>query len=171
MQRLPICATAMAVATALSTPAFAHVSLETTQAAVGSSYEAVLTVPHGCSQSPTTEVALKVPDGFLNAEPQPKAGWKTSVESGAYETSHSTKGTKVMAGPLVITWSGGSIPADRRDEFVVRGVLADDLKPGTILYFKFVQTCAKGEEAWIGTSGDDEGSPAPALLVIRQVGP
>jgi periplasmic copper chaperone A len=41
------------IAALAASPASAHVTLETKQAAVGSYYKAVFAVPHGCAGSPT----------------------------------------------------------------------------------------------------------------------
>ena len=43
--------------------ASAHVTLERQEAPVGSSYKAVLRVPHGCDGSPTTAIRVRVPAG------------------------------------------------------------------------------------------------------------
>nr|WP_263486003.1 DUF1775 domain-containing protein [Mesorhizobium sp. CO1-1-11] len=44
--------------------AFAHITLETQEAAVGSTYKAVLRVPHGCDGKATTAVRAPHPHGM-----------------------------------------------------------------------------------------------------------
>ena len=61
-----------------ATIAFAHITLENQQAAVCASYKAVLRVPHGCEGSATVAVRVRVPDGYLDVKPMPKAGWKST---------------------------------------------------------------------------------------------
>jgi uncharacterized protein YcnI len=146
-----------------SSLAFAHITLDTGSAAVGSSYKAVLRVPHGCSGSGTTAIRLKVPEGFIDAKPMPKAGWTLDIKTGAYAKSYTLYGSPVTSGATEISWSGGNLPDNEYDEFVVRGTLAGDLAPGTTLYFPVLQICASGEEDWIDTSGSEDGTPAPGL--------
>lgn len=161
---------AVAILAALATPAFAHISLETGEAPVGSTYKAVLRVPHGCSGSPTTAIRLKVPEGFVSAKPMPKAGWTLAITTGDYAKSYTLYGSPVTSGATEISWSGGNLPDNEYDEFVVRGTLASDLPAGSTLYFAVIQTCANGEEDWIDTSGGDSETPAPGLKLLPAVG-
>jgi uncharacterized protein YcnI len=161
---------ACAVLATLSTPAFAHITLETGSAAVGSGYKAILRVPHGCDASPTTAISVKVPEGLIDAKPMPKAGWTLDIKTGDYARPYTLHGGEVVSGALEITWSGGNLPDDQYDEFVMRGTLAADLEPGTVLYFPVIQTCATGEEDWIDTSGSKDGSPAPGLKLLPAAG-
>jgi periplasmic copper chaperone A len=62
-----------AVAAIVAGPAHAHVSFENAQAAVGTTYKAVLRIPHGCDGKATDEV--RVPEGVIAVKPMPKAGW------------------------------------------------------------------------------------------------
>ena len=62
-----------AVAVLVTSPALAHVTLETKQATVGSSYKAVFTVPHGCAGSATTKIRVQIPEGVIGVKPMPKA--------------------------------------------------------------------------------------------------
>ena len=45
------------LAALVSGPAFAHVTLETSQAIAGSTYKAVVRVPHGCDGAATTRTS------------------------------------------------------------------------------------------------------------------
>jgi uncharacterized protein YcnI len=155
---------------ALASPAFAHISLETPGAAIGSAYKAVLRVPHGCDGNPTTAITLKVPEGLVSAKPMPKAGWSLAIKSGDYARSYTLHGSTVTAGAIEISWSGGNLPDTQYDEFVVRGTLARSLVPGETLYFPVIQTCTTGEEDWIDTSGSEDGTPAPALKLLPAAG-
>jgi uncharacterized protein YcnI len=163
-------AAAGALLVALAAPAFAHVTLEVVHAAVGGGYKAVLRIPHGCKGSATTAITLKVPEGYLTAKPQPKAGWTLDIKTGAYAKTYTLYGSPVTSGAVEINWSGGNLPDSEYDEFVVNGTLAGDLRPGDILYFPVVQTCAAGEEDWIDTSGSEDGTPAPGLKLLPAAG-
>ena len=56
MFRTILLGTALLGAAGATTIAFAHITLENQQAAVGASYKAVLRVPHGCDGSATVAV-------------------------------------------------------------------------------------------------------------------
>ncbi len=159
-----------AILAAMAAPAFAHVTLEVGEAPVGSTYKAVLRVPHGCSGAATTSITLRVPEGFISAKPMPKAGWTLDIKTGDYANTYKLYGSDVKSGAVEISWSGGNLPDNQYDEFVVRGTLASDLKPGTVLYFPIIQTCTTGEEDWIDTSGSEDGTPAPGLKLTQAVG-
>jgi uncharacterized protein YcnI len=171
MLRLPLRAAAAATLLAtLATPAFAHITLETPQAPVGSGYKAVLRVPHGCSGAATVAITLKVPEGFVSAKPMPKPGWKLDITTGDYARSYKLYGSDVTSGATEISWSGGNLPDNEYDEFVVRGTLAQSLAPGETLYFPIIQTCTTGEEDWLDTSGSEDGTPAPGLKLLPAAG-
>lgn len=158
-----------AIALVAATPAFAHVSLEQGQAAVGSTYKAVLRVPHGCDGNATVKIRVQIPEGVLSVKPMPKAGWETTTVKGPYKQSYELWGAKVTEGVTEITWAGGNLPDDFYDEFVFRGTLSDTLKPETKLFFPVIQTCSTGEEAWIEIPVDGQPEPelpAPGLELV-----
>jgi periplasmic copper chaperone A len=157
---------------AIGTPAWAHITLERGEAAVASSYKAVLKVPHGCKGSPTTAVRVKIPAGLIAVKPMPKPGWAISMTRGKYEKTYEYfHNAKLSEGVVELGWSGGSLPDEHYDEFVFQGFLAGDLKPETTLYFPIVQECAEGVHRWIeipagGKPADDLESPAPGLRLL-----
>jgi len=166
-------AAAGATLAAMAAPAFAHVTLQVPEAAVGGGYKAVLRVPHGCKGSDTTAITLKVPEGYLSAKPQPKSGWTLNIKTGDYAKTYKLYGSDVKSGAVEISWSGGSLPDNEYDEFAVNGTLASDLKPGDKLFFPVVQTCSTGEEDWIKipVEGQDEpDTPAPGLKLLPAAG-
>lgn len=164
IRKLPL-ALALAV---LAVPAFAHITLEQGEAKVGSTYKAVLRVPHGCGDQATTAVRVQIPEGFYNVKPMPKAGWVLETVKGPYATPYDNHGTLMTEGVQEIVWSGGELPNDFYDEFVFRGSFAKDLPADSTFWFPTVQECAGGEEAWIDTSGDDKTEmPAPSVRLIE----
>jgi uncharacterized protein YcnI len=132
-----------------ATIAFAHITLENQQAAVGASYKAVLRVPHGCDGSATVALRVRIPDGFLDVKPMPKPGWKLDVVRGTYQKPMSMHGTKVTEGVTEIDWSGGKLPDAYYDEFVLTGFIGDEAQAGQTMYFPVVQECEKGVNRWI----------------------
>ena len=172
-----ICSRAAAAATFalfLVTPqAYAHITLETRQAPVESSYKAVLKVPHGCKGSPTIKVRVRVPEGVIGVKPQPKAGWTLGTVKSNYARPYTLYGAQVDSGVTEISWSGGPLPDEHYEEFVFVGYLSSGLVPNTTVYFPVVQECLKGVARWIEALGDGQspasghaGSPAPALQLL-----
>lgn len=148
-----------------TTASFAHITLEVQQATLGGGYKAILRVPHGCAGSATTSIRVKVPEGFISAKPMPKAGWTLDIVTGPYAQAYEQFGSQVTEGATEIVWSGGNLPDNQYDEFVIRGTIAGSLEAGSKLYFPIIQTCTEGEEAWIDTSGGESEFPAPGLLL------
>jgi uncharacterized protein YcnI/copper(I)-binding protein len=153
--------------------AFAHVTLETREARAGTSYKAVLRVPHGCDGSPTLKVRAQIPQGVIAVKPMPKAGWQIETMKGAYGRSYAYfHGQQLSEGVKEIAWSGGKLPDEHYDEFVFASFLAGDLKPGP-LYFPVTQDCEKGEARWIeiparGQDAHALKAPAPAVIILAQ---
>jgi uncharacterized protein YcnI len=151
----------------LAAPAFAHSTLELGKAPIGSTYKAVLRVPHGCGSEPTLTVRIQIPEGFYNVKPMPKAGWTLETVTGPYANAYDNHGTAVTEGVREIIWSGGNLPNEWYDEFVFRGTFASTLQPGPF-YFPAIQECATGEEAWIDVTGNpDAEMPAPMVELVN----
>jgi uncharacterized protein YcnI len=153
-----------------ATTAFAHITLETREAKVGSAYKAVFRVPHGCEGSATVKLRVQVPDGYIGVKPMPKPGWKLDIVQGKYDKTYTLYGTPVSEGVREIDWSG-NLPDEYYDEFVMRGVLADSLPVGEVLYFPVVQECEKGVTRWIekpakGADPDSVEHPAPGVKLL-----
>ncbi len=160
------CAVVLASFATLGT-ASAHASLETKTAEVGSSYKAVMRVPHGCEGSATHTVIITVPEGFYNVKPMPKAGWTLETTRGAYEQRFTAHGREYPEGVKEITWSGGYLQDDWYDEFVFRGTFGSELAPDSAFHFPTVQLCEDGQVAWDNVTDDpDAGRPAPALTLV-----
>ncbi|MEA2977640.1 MAG: periplasmic copper chaperone [Alphaproteobacteria bacterium] len=161
-----------AASVALSSTAFAHITLETRQAPLGASYKAVVRVPHGCEGFATTGIHIKIPEGVVSVKPMPKPGWTIELVKGKYAKTHDGgENAKISEGVVEIAWSGGKLPDAYYDEFIFRAFLATDLEPGKALYFPTVQQCEKGTHRWIeipatGKSMDDYPEPAPDLMIM-----
>jgi len=157
--------------TACST-ASAHVMLEAKQAKVGSGYKAVFGVPHGCEGQPTTEVSIDIPEGVIGVKPMPKAGWTLALQKGPYARTYKFRhGETKSEGVKRVTWSGGSLPDEYFDQFVLSTFVAGELEPGATIYFPVTQKCATGEQRWseIPALGQDAHSlahPAPMLVLV-----
>ncbi len=162
---------AAALLLAAPVSALAHVTLEASQAPAGSTYKAVLRVPHGCAGAATLKVRVQIPEGFIAVKPMPKAGWTLDISKGKYEKSYDLWGAKVTEGVKELSWSG-NLPDDFYDEFVFRGTLTSAFASGNTVYFPVVQECDGGKvERWIdipaaGKTSDDYEFPAPGLNIV-----
>jgi uncharacterized protein YcnI/copper(I)-binding protein len=151
--------------------AFAHPSFETREASAGTSYKAVLKIPHGCDGTATLKVRAQIPDGVIAVKPMPKPGWHIETVRGPYgRTYPHFHGQQLSEGVKEIVWSGGRLPDDHYDEFVFAGYLARDMKPGRV-YFPVTQECEKGEWRWVDVPAPGQDAhalkaPAPALVIL-----
>jgi uncharacterized protein YcnI/copper(I)-binding protein len=155
--------------------ASAHSSLEQSEAKAGGFYKAVVRIPHGCEGKATTAVKIELPEGFVSAQPQPKAGWKVETAKGDYAQSYKIHGKDITSGVKQVTWSEGELPSDFYDEFVVVGQLAKFDKD-TTLSFPVTQFCGTDDSvAWTeiaaeGQNPHDLEHPAPQLRVMAASG-
>lgn len=162
-----------AIALAVSQiPAGAHVTLEPAQGIIGSGYKAVLRVPHGCGDSATVRLRVRIPEGVISVKPMAKPGWQIETVKGAYASPHAfMHGATFSEGVKEVTWSGGRLPNELYDEFVLSTFIAGDLAPGHMLYFPVVQDCEKGTHNWVelpsaDTKGGAENEPAPGIMLL-----
>lgn len=143
-----------ALAAVLLSPALAGAHTEADLVAVPAGSEATITLKptHGCGDSPTTEVSIQAP--VAGASGGEVDGWTVASEDDGDNT--------------VVTWSGGSLPADATGEFPITFTAPDT--PGELLLFPAIQVCENGEELeWI--SGDPTSDyPAPRVLVLAADG-
>jgi periplasmic copper chaperone A len=165
-----VCAT---VATLMASSASAHVTLENRQATIGAGYKAVFAVPHGCAGSATTKIRVQIPEGVIAVKPMPKAGWNVEVIKGKYAAEYDFHGTKFSEGVKEVVWSGGKLPDDYYDEFIVSTFLTGALKPDSVLYFPTVQECEQGVSRWIEIPEGDHAAhthdskwPAPGVKLM-----
>jgi uncharacterized protein YcnI len=163
----------IAVATLAASSASAHVTLENRQATVGTYYKAVFAVPHGCAGSATVKVRVQIPEGVIAVKPMPKPGWNVEAIKGKYAADYDHHGTKLSEGVKEVVWSGGKLPDDNYDEFVVSTFLTGGLKPNSTLYFPVVQECEQGVSRWIdipdegsAAQSHDSKSPAPGVELM-----
>jgi uncharacterized protein YcnI/copper(I)-binding protein len=150
--------------------AFAHAGISPSEASNGQSIRAAVTLPHGCDGVAIDTVIVKLPEGFVGAKPQSKPGWEISVTKGDYAKTYSQHGQDVTSGATEITWSGGSLPDDQFDDFVVSGQVMD-VAPGTALQFVTTQKCGDVSVVWDQVAAEGQNPhelehPAPVITVI-----
>lgn len=155
-------------AACVATPLFgaaaqAHVVLAQTQAAPGSTYVAAFRVSHACGDSPTVKLRVEIPEIIEGVNPQPKAGWKITIERAPVPA-----GSKSIGRISALTWEG-SLDASFFDDFTALFKLPETAAQ---IYFPTVQVCASGEDRqWVqipaaGKAWNSVPRPAPVLNVV-----
>jgi periplasmic copper chaperone A len=127
--------------------AAAHVDPDPLAVEAGATATVGFKIEHGCDGSPTTSLQFKIPPEVSNVKPVDKPGWTTTV-----------------TGDLV-TFKGGPLPADQEDHFDL--TLTAPTQAGEVR-FPAIQTCQKGELAWIEIPADGAAEPehpAPTLKI------
>jgi len=162
-------ATAALILTAIP-PASAHVSAGGTSTEAGEYTVLTVSVPHGCDGSPTTKVAIKIPADVLAVTPTRNPFWEvsTTIDKLAKPTKD-THGNAVTERTGTVTYTAKTpLPDDQRDAFELSFQIPD--RAGEVLAFPTVQTCEKGETAWIevpakGESAEELEHPAPSFVI------
>ena len=152
----------------VAAPASAHVTVTPTETAAGAYTVLTFSVGHGCEGSPTEKITIQVPEGVNTVTPtrQPFYDVKVTTEKLA-EPVKDAHGNELTERDATIVYTAKTpLPDGQRDAFEVSLQLPE--KEGT-LAFPTVQTCEKGETAWIektpeGATEEPE-NPAPAFEV------
>lgn len=155
-----LAATALAAGLVLApAAAFAHVSVDpSTEPLAGESTTLTFGVNHGCDGSPTTKVAVSIPEGLSGVHPIADAGWTIEVER-AGDAGRVSTVTYTAVDPL---------PSDIRGEVKMQVGFADDAAGE--LVFPVEQTCEAGSTSWsevaeAGQDAHDLEAPAPTLTM------
>lgn len=144
-RRAGVLALVALTAAVAASPATAHVHTDPMTVKPGARATVAFRITHGCDGSPTVKVALRLPAGVTRATPVAVAGWKASARG------------------RVVTWSGGRLAPTATQAFALTATF-----PATegVLAFPMVQTCVKGENAWIDPTVAGQPEPAhPAPMI------
>lgn len=150
----------------------AHVGISTPSPEAGAYAIATVSVPHGCGASPTTKIAIQMPDGINSVTPTRNAFYTvekvTETLDPAITDAHGNSITERVS--EVVYTATTPLPVDQRDAFELSLQLPEDAA-GETLYFPVVQTCEEGESAWVQIPADGQDShdlelPAPAIEVV-----
>lgn len=150
-----ISASAAAILAVLLVPAVAsaHVAVQPSQVGIGKSQVFAISVPTE-KEVPTVGVRLVLPSGLQDVMPTVKAGWQI-------ETKTTGEGDQKEVSEII--WTGGSIPAEQRDEF---SFSAHVPAKATTLQWKAYQTYQDGtvvswDQAPTESHDDDGGDMGP----------
>jgi uncharacterized protein YcnI len=156
-------------------PASAHVSPDKSEVPAGGFTAVTFTVPHGCEESPTTQLDIQIPESILDVTPGVVPGWDIAVATEPLdEPVESSHGEEVTERESVVTFTaqpGNELPDGFRLGYTL-GFQAPETV-GEVLYFKTIQVCAEGQTEWIeewdGT-GEEPEHPAPAVTITEAEG-
>jgi len=164
----PLAASFLVAATG---PAHAHVTISPGEGTAGSYTVLTLSVPHGCEGSPTTRIAIEIPEPILSVTPTRNPLWQVrKVITKLDEPLTDTHGNEVTERVSQVVYTAKTpLPEGYRDAFELSLQLPDT--PGETLVFPVVQTCERGEAAWVqlpsdGQDADELDAPAPAVVVM-----
>jgi uncharacterized protein YcnI len=165
---------ALAATLAVAPQALAHVTVSPSAASADGYALLDFTVPHGCEGSPTTSIAVKVPEGINAATPEAVPGWTVVTTMQKLDPpADDGHGGTIPERVDTVTWTGGPLAADQLTRFGLSVRLP--AAAGETLAFPVVQTCEEGETAWIETAADGERPddlehPAPLVTLTAAEG-
>jgi periplasmic copper chaperone A len=138
----------LALAAPLS--ASAHVSVSASSTAAGSYSVLTFSVGHGCDGSPTTTVAISLPESIVTATPTVNPNWTiTKVTEPLDEPIAEDDGDSITERVSQIVYTAITpLAADQRDTFALSLALVGN--EGDVLEFPTLQTCEVGETNWAG---------------------
>lgn len=148
----------------------AHVTISPSAVEAGSYAALTFSVGHGCEGSPTTELAIQIPEEITNVTPTRNSLYDIDVVVETLdEPIEDDHGEITERTAEIIYTAETSLPDDQRDTVELQVQLPEDAA-GETLYFPVVQTCEDGEVAWIQRpdEGDDAAeldAPAPSVHV------
>lgn len=156
-----------------ATTASAHVTVSATETAAGAYTVLTFSVPHGCEDSPTGEVAIQIPEPINRVTPTVNPGWEVEMvnEELAEPVDDGHGGELTERVDQVVYTTDDPLPSNLRDTFELSLQLPESTA-GQDLVFPTVQTCPDGEAAWVqvaeeGSDGEELDMPAPVLSVTE----
>ncbi|WP_243076838.1 DUF1775 domain-containing protein [Microbacterium sp. SS28] len=156
---LALAGAAAGIALALAAPlaASAHVHVDPGTASAGASETLAFTFSHGCDGSPTTALAIGIPEEVATTTPVAQGGWTIQRELGADEQP-----------TRVIFTSDAPVESGIQASVSLAVTFSEDAANAT-LAFPVTQICVDGETAWVDVAedgADPESLEAPAPTVV-----
>ena len=163
-----------ALSLAAAGPAAAHITANPAEAPADGYATVNFQVGHGCEESPTTRVRIKVPPSVPTATPQVNPGWNITTKEGKKDKVDLHGETITRGVSEIIYTAKQPLPADRMDVMGASLKLPAG-KEGDSVYFPTIQECKQGETRWIqipaeGQSEEELEDPAPAVVLTAAEG-
>jgi len=164
--------TSLGVVALTAAAASAHVTVSPDTTAAGSYAVLTFSVGHGCEGSPTTRLAIQMPEEIPQVTPTINPGWRVEkVEEKLDEPVTDAHGNTLTERTAQVVYTARMpLPDGYRDTVELSVQLPD--AAGETLAFPVVQTCEKGETGWTETAAEGQDpeeleSPAPVLTVTE----
>jgi uncharacterized protein YcnI len=177
MTRRPMIIAAAAVAAlAAPTAAGAHVSFHPNALPAKSEVTINVRVPNEIDNGNITSVAIKLPNGIIEALGAPPAGWSFTAKTRNLAKPVKTDDGLVSTEVSQVTFTGGNTPPGEFVNLPLMLAVPDSAKQGSVLTFPTVQTYSNGQVVrWIGPSTDEHPAPtvditAPGTAVLDVTG-
>jgi uncharacterized protein YcnI len=159
MRKIAAALMGLVISVGVTGTALAHVTVQPTEAPVGSFSRFVVRVPNESTDADTTEVEVRFPEILTSVSFQPKDGWERTVRMKQLDEPIEVFGEEIDEVVGSVTWSGGTIRPGEFDEFGFSARVPDE---ETQLEFPALQTYDSGEIVrWIGPPDSEQ----PAALV------
>lgn len=151
--------------------AWAHVTIDKSEQVAGAYTVLTVAVPHGCGDSPTTEIRIQIPMEIPQVTPTRNPNWDVAKVMEQLDEpiggGHGVQLTERVA--EVVYTAKTPLPDGVRDTFELSLKTPDT--PGATLYFPVVQICEEGETAWVERPTDAVESseleePAPSITLV-----
>lgn len=159
---------------ALAAPAVAHITSNPGTAPSDGYTTQSFQIPHGCEESPTTQVRIRIPEDVPSATPAVHPGWTVTTKEGKKDAVE-MHGEKITRGVSEVIYTAKQpLPADRLDLLPISLKMPAG-KKGESVYFPIVQKCEQGQTGWVqipaeGESEDELEEPAPAVVLTAAEG-
>lgn len=144
--------------------ASAHVSFHPNAIPQGAFVTTDLRVPNEEDNANVTAIRVKLPDGVLDAEGAPPAGWSFSAKTKKLARPIKTDDGTVTSEVTEVDFTGGKIKPGEFGNFPIALGLPDSAKEGQVIGFPTLQTYSNGDVVrWIGDPSSEK--PAPTIDV------
>lgn len=156
---------AFAAALVCAGAAGAHVTANPNEGEAGGYFRTALRVGHGCKDSPTVAIRVKLPEGIVSVKAQAKPGWTVEIRKRKLDKPvDAGHGRMVDEAVDEVAWRGGPLAVEQFDEFGLLLKLPDGA--GRTIWFPTVQECQSGVHRWIEIPRPDQNwgdlaEPAP----------
>lgn len=150
--------------------AAAHVHVSPNETAAGASSDLTFDFSHGCDGSPTTQVAITLPDQLNDATPNAHPGWDVQkVEEDLAEPRTLPDGATITKRVSQIVYTAKTPVADGIKDSLTISVTVPEAE-GETLAFPVLQTCEQGSTDWAQVPAEGQDSheleaPAPSFTV------
>ncbi|MDG2242157.1 MAG: DUF1775 domain-containing protein [Rhodospirillaceae bacterium] len=130
-------------------PANAHNALDLKEGYAGYSTPMVLSVNHGCKNSPVIGLRIKVPEGVTDAKAAFDPAWDIEYKMRTLETPIMAHGRQVNEVVGEIIWKNPVkvVPANGWYPFKFRMTLPDE--PGKIFHVQNITVCEEGTDPYV----------------------